>query len=184
MSDKVVFLDRDGTINEEKGYLDNPHDLVLIDGAVEALRLLRQEGFRLIIITNQSGISRGYLTEDTLRKIHERLIKLLKDYDIVIDGIYYCPHLPDDGCGCRKPSTALIVRAVSELGLSIGRAYVVGDKVSDIEMAENAGAKGILVRTGYGVESEKELSSKPFCPSYIADDMMDAARWIIEDRES
>ncbi len=177
--DKVVFLDRDGTINEDVGYLDSPDGLVIIDGALEAIGLLKEAGLRVVIVTNQSGLSRGFIEEEALEAIHKRLLSLLSERGISIDGIYHCPHLPEDGCGCRKPKTGLVERALKDMGIDPDSLYVVGDKISDLELAHNIGAKAVLVLTGQGRESLAELGEDHKCQ--VAKDLLEAAKWIVED---
>ena len=178
---KVVFLDRDGTINDDTGYLNDPNGLVLIDGVVDAVRLLKSNGFKVVVITNQSGIARGIIQSDVLTKIHRKLMALMEKKGAGLDGIYYCPHMPGSGCSCRKPMTGLIDKAVKDIGLDPNRSYVVGDKFSDIEMARKSGSKGVLVLTGYGRETFGELKNKTFGPDFIAEDLLAAAKWIVED---
>lgn len=179
----AVFLDRDGTINEDVGYLNDPQRFKPIKGAFEGIELLKRAGLKVVIVTNQSGLSRGLIGEEDLKAIHERLMAVLSRRGVSIDGIYHCPHLPDDGCECRKPRTGLVERAVKELGIDPNNSYVVGDKVSDVELARNAGAKGVLVLTGCGRESLIELERKGDTPHYIAMDLLEAAKWIVRDVE-
>ena len=179
----AVFLDRDGTINEDVGYLNNPQRLMPIEGALEAIGLLKRAGLKVVIVTNQSGLSRGLIGERDLRAIHERLMTMLSRRGVSIDGVYHCPHLPEEGCRCRKPKTGLVERAAEDLGIDPGSSYVVGDKVSDMELARNIGAKGVLVLTGYGRESLAELEEKGRPPHHVAMDLLEAARWIVRDLE-
>ncbi len=174
----AVFLDRDGTINEDSGYVSKPGEVVLIKGAVEAIRALNSLGIPVIIITNQSGVGRGYFTEDGLKAVNTRLIELLNDGGARIDGIYYCVHLPDDNCGCRKPKTGLITKAASDLGIDPRLSYVIGDKTSDAGLARNAGAKAVMVRTGHG---RKDVQTLLDAPDFVADDIVSAVEWVIED---
>ncbi|MBI5681868.1 MAG: D-glycero-beta-D-manno-heptose 1,7-bisphosphate 7-phosphatase [Deltaproteobacteria bacterium] len=177
----AVFLDRDGTINEDSGYIDSPDRLVIIDGAPSAIKKLNSEGFKVVVISNQSGVGRGYFSKEIADSINKKLEDTLKQEDVHLDGIYYCPHHPDDNCKCRKPRTGLLEIAGEELGIDISKSYVVGDKVSDIELALNAGCKGVLVLTGFGKEHKKIIKTKP---SYIANDLKDAVEWIIKDRDA
>ncbi|PQO31532.1 D-glycero-beta-D-manno-heptose 1,7-bisphosphate 7-phosphatase [Blastopirellula marina] len=160
----AVFLDRDGTINEEVKYLSSPHQLRLIPGAAEAIARLNQAGIPVIVVTNQSGIARGYYTEDDVEQVHSYLDKLLADHGASIDAYYYCPHHPGAivkqylvDCECRKPRTGMLSAAAAQENVSLAQAYLVGDKRSDLRAAISAGARGILVRTGYGKETEQEL---------------------------
>lgn len=160
----AVFLDRDGTINEEVKYLGSPHQLRLIPGAAQAVARLNQAGIPVIVVTNQSGIARGYYTEDDVQQVHAYLDKLLADHGASVDAYYYCPHHPGAivkkylvDCECRKPRTGMLSAAAAQENVSLAHAYMVGDKRSDLRAAVNAGARGILVRTGYGKEVEAEL---------------------------
>lgn len=175
----AVFLDRDGTINEDRGYIDSPESLIIIDGAASAVKRLNAKGFKVIVITNQSGVGRGYFTEDAADAVNKRLEEILKKDGAHLDGIYYCPHHPDDNCECRKPKTGLIERAKMDFPIDLKKSYVIGDKVSDIEIARGIGGKGVLVLTGMGKDEQKKLNHKPH---YIAHDLKDAVEWIIEDR--
>ncbi|MBI3620916.1 MAG: lipopolysaccharide heptosyltransferase II [Nitrospirae bacterium] len=175
----VVFLDRDGTLNRDVGYLSNPEQLELFPGVGAALRALKEAGAQTIIVTNQSGIARGVLTEATLRLIHERLSALLRAEGASVDAVFYCPHHPDDGCRCRKPETELIDRAKRQLGLALDHAYVVGDKLADARLAHRIGAKSVLVRTGHGEQVLKEWPDGERPPDHVANDLPAAAQWII-----
>ncbi|MBI5237952.1 MAG: HAD family hydrolase [Deltaproteobacteria bacterium] len=174
----AVFLDRDGTINEDSGYVSRPEDVVLIKGAVEAVRALNSLGVPVIVITNQSGVGRGYFTEDSLKAVNTRLIELLNVGGARIDGLYCCVHRPDDKCGCRKPKTGLIVKAASVLGIDPRLSYVIGDKASDAGLARNVGARAVMVRTGHGRKDVKTLLD---APDFVADDIVSAVEWVIED---
>jgi D-glycero-D-manno-heptose 1,7-bisphosphate phosphatase len=174
----AVFFDRDGTINEEAGYLSNPEDLSLIKGAAEAVKRLNTLGIKVIVISNQSGVGRGYFSEEDLARVNRRLTELLSYSGARIDAIYYCPHHPEDNCECRKPRPGLLKKAAMEHSVDLGRSYVVGDKNSDVELAGNAGAKGILVKTGFGTS---QLITMAIAPVFVADDILDATMWIIND---
>ena len=174
----AVFLDRDGTINEDTGYIDSPDRLVLISGASSAIKELNLKGFRTVVITNQSGVGRGYFSKEALDTVNKRLEWLIKKQGAHLDAIYYCPHHPDDNCECRKPATGLLEKAKRDFNIDFKKSYVVGDKASDVEIAKNIGCKVILVLTGMGKDEKKKLQS---APSYIADDLKDAVEWIIKD---
>lgn len=188
----AVFLDRDGTVSEEADYLDNADMLRLLPRAAEAIRLINESGLLAVIVTNQSGIARGYFTEAVLNEIHNRMELLLKAEGAHVNGIYYCPHHPEVGlpeyvldCDCRKPRTGMIARAAEELKIDVRSSYVVGDKIIDIELAHKAGARGILVMTGYGREEVKSLGSdRKAWPDHIADDLYDAVKWILSEEEA
>lgn len=172
---RVVLLDRDGTINEDVHYLRHPDDLRLLPGAVEGLRRLAGLGFDLVVVTNQSGLARGYFSPADLEAIHARLCDLLTAEGVALAGIYVCPHGPDDGCSCRKPRPGLALAARADLGFDPGRAYVIGDKRADLHLARAIGATSILVRTGYGAEVERAGGHGAV---YVADDLAAAAAYI------
>ena len=185
---RAVFLDRDGTICEEVGYLDSIEQLRLIPGSAAAIRLLNERGLKAVVVTNQSGVARGFFSELRLQEVHEELERLLRLEGAYLDGIYYCPHHPSDGnepylgvCDCRKPASGLLVRAAADLGLDLRASYVIGDHHSDVECAQRAGAKGILVLTGHGQNSQAETKSWPSPPAYIAPDLYAAVQWVIGD---
>jgi D-glycero-D-manno-heptose 1,7-bisphosphate phosphatase len=163
-----ILLDRDGTLVHARPYLSDPAQLELIDGAAEALAALHAMGYGLALITNQSGINRGYFTSARLDAIHSRLCKMLSDYRVELDGIYYCPHKPSENCQCRKPAPGLALTAARELKIDLQRSFVVGDNSCDIGLGESIGATTCLVRTGYGREVEAEANMSP---NYIMDDL-------------
>jgi D-glycero-D-manno-heptose 1,7-bisphosphate phosphatase len=187
MLDRCVFLDRDGTINEEVNYLSDPDHLRLIGGAAEAIKRLNGGGFKVVVITNQAGIARGYFSEATLQQIHRELEKMLRAQEAHIDAIYYCPHHPAAGigvykidCNCRKPKPGLLEKAARELNLDLHQSFIVGDKPADLQAGVAVGCRPILVRTGYGRESEMEMADSEFQPEYVADDLLEASRWILQ----
>ena len=150
--ERAVFLDRDGTIVEDVNYLADPEELRLLDGAAEALRRLQDAGFLLLVTTNQSGVARGYLSEDKLCHIHEVLRDMLREHGVRLDDCYYCPHLPDGPvehyarrCECRKPKPGLLEAAAREHGVQVGRSWVVGDSERDVEAGRRAGCRTILL---------------------------------------
>jgi len=169
-----ILLDRDGTVIEEKNYLRDPAGVALLPGAVEGMRLLRDAGFGLVLITNQSGIGRGYFTLEDLDRVHERLRELLIEVGISLDGIYICPHAPEQECECRKPKPKLALDAARDLGFDLTRSWMIGDKAADVGLARNCGAGAVLVRTGYGAEAEAEGVK----PEIFADNLLDAAQQI------
>lgn len=178
MKRRVVFLDRDGTINEDVGYLSDPAGLVLIPGAAMAVRLLNEAGVMVVVISNQSGVGRGYYTDTDVEAVNARLVLLLGESGASLDALYWCNHHPDEGCECRKPNSGLVARAVEELSVDVADSYVVGDKVSDVELAGNIGAKGILVLTGKGAREVEKLSSPA---AFVARDLREAVDWIIDE---
>ncbi|MBI5970735.1 MAG: HAD family hydrolase [Deltaproteobacteria bacterium] len=175
-----VFIDRDGTLNDDSGYVGNPSGVVLIEGAAAAIKRLNKAGVKAVVVSNQSGVARGKFTLQDAEAVNKKLIELLAAEGARLDGIYFCPHHPDDGCGCRKPKTGLVVKAAKELGLDVGRSYVVGDKASDIELARNLGpsVKAALVLTGSGEAERGRLS---FQPEFTASDIFQAIEWLIAD---
>lgn len=182
----AVFLDRDGTLIEEAGYLDSLEKLALIPSTVDALRLLARAGFRLVVVTNQSGIALGLFDEPFVRETHDALGARLADAGAHVDGWYYCPHHPAGQvpaltitCECRKPAPALLRQAAEDLGLDLSRSWVVGDRWGDVRLADTAGlAGGILVRTGYGRSAEARPPEGAVA-AFVGDDLMDAAGWIL-----
>ena len=186
----AVFLDRDGTINEQMGYINHLSRFVLLPGVPEAIRLLNKNDFLAIIVSNQSGVARGYFPIDLVYEVHEFLKASLKERGAVIDGIYFCPHHPRGevteygyACDCRKPKTGLIDMACEFFDINLSNSYVVGDRHIDIELAHRVHLDGIMVKTGYGLgEIEHILPHKPIKPIHIARDLLDAVHWII-DRE-
>lgn len=170
-----VLLDRDGTIIVNKHYQRDPAVTELLPNAKEGLDLLRSAGFSLVMITNQSGIARGLLTREDLEAVNASVIEKLGGDGRYFAGVYHCPHVREDGCDCRKPLPGMIFRAAKELGFDAKAAFVVGDRDADIAAGAAAGATTVLVRTGYGSEEERKGTARP---DYVADDLLDAARWI------
>jgi D,D-heptose 1,7-bisphosphate phosphatase len=160
-NNKAIFLDRDGVINKEVSYLSNPKNFEFIEGSIEALKILKEKGFLLIIITNQAGIARDFFTEETLKLIHDKMVKILKQNGIELDDIYYCPHHPDftGPCDCRKPSPGMIFKAKIKHNIDLTKSYMIGDTLNDIQTGKAAKCKTILVLTGYGKEEQKNMSS-------------------------
>lgn len=165
-----VILDRDGTIIEERHYLSDPGQVVLLPGAAKGLAKMRRLGLGLAVVTNQSGIARGYFDHQRLAQVNGRMTELLAGQGVSLDGIYYCPHHPDQGCACRKPATGLIEQASAELGFDQKSCFVIGDKPCDIDMGRAAGAITFLVRTGYGREYQKTCRA-----DHVCDDLLQAA---------
>lgn len=174
---KAVFLDQDGTLIRDKHYLSDPEKISIYSGVVPALKKLKAKGWKLIIGTNQSGIGRGYFTVQELKKVHARLLALFKRERVRIDDIFFCPHLPEEGCRCRKPETGMLEKAKRKHFLNLKECYVIGDKESDILWGKKAGAKSILVLTGVG-KSHRSLCLKK--ADYIARTFSDAAEWILK----
>jgi D-glycero-D-manno-heptose 1,7-bisphosphate phosphatase len=185
----AVFLDRDGTITEEVGYVNHVSRVRLLPAAARAIRLLNQHGVPAIVVTNQSGVAREYFDERLVHRVHERIQGLLRQRGAHLDKIYYCPHHPTAGkspyrkdCSCRKPKPGMLRRAAKELAIDLTRSYVVGDRMKDVSFAHAAGLKGILVLTGYGLgEYEHQRRRWEEQPDFIARDLSQAVRWILAD---
>ena len=189
MTNCGVFLDRDGTINQEMNYLNDIAQFVLIDGAARGVQLLNQAGLKVIVITNQAAVARGYLTEQGLNSIHRAMQDKLRIHHATVDAIYYCPHHPTEGaapyrrqCECRKPNPGMLTRAAEELDVDLHRSFVVGDKLSDLQAGHRVGCETILVRTGYGCEVEQTLAGQPVQPDFVAANLLEASEWILERR--
>jgi D-glycero-D-manno-heptose 1,7-bisphosphate phosphatase len=163
---RFIVLDRDGTIIEEREYLSDPAQVRLIPGVGTTLRELREIGFGLVVITNQSAVGRGFFDEARLAQVHQRLKDLLSREGVQLDGLYVCPHKPDDDCDCRKPKLGLLQKASNDLGFRLEDSIVIGDKACDIEMGHAAGALTFLVRTGYGAQFENEVAA-----DFVVDDL-------------
>ena len=175
----AVFLDRDGTINEERNYLSRPEDVVLFPGAGAALRRLQDAGFKLFIVSNQSGVGRGYFTLADLEQVNQRLLSELAPAGVRIQKIYIAPEAPNQPSRGRKPSPQFLLDARAEFGLDLARSYMVGDKLIDLECGWNAGVdKCILVRTGYGAEIER-ASAESIGRAVVVDDLAAATNWIL-----
>ena len=178
----TVFLDRDGTLNYDPGYLKVAADLKLLAGVGPALARLKGAGANLIVVTNQSGVGRGIVTLKDLEAIHARLEGLLEQEDAALDAIYFCPHHPDDGCRCRKPNVGMVERAVSELQLDLRRSYLIGDHARDIQLANRVGAKAILITTApVDAQALDRLKAEQAMPDAVAKSMAEAVDWILED---
>jgi len=187
MARPAIFLDRDGTINEDIGYVSSPDELIIYPYVARAVRLVNEAGLKVVVITNQSGIARQLYDEAALATIHERLMDELARDGAHLDAVYYCPHHPHIGnalyrqrCECRKPNPGMLQQAAREHDIDLGVSYVIGDKASDINLATNAGARGVLVLTGYGRETLANRDQWPCAPEMIADDLLDAVRQILD----
>lgn len=174
---RFVVLDRDGTILVEKHYLADPQHVELVKGAAEGLRQLQAMGLGLVVITNQSAIGRGMFDEARLEAIHNRMRELLKMVGVQLDGVYVCPHRPEDVCACRKPKAGLLERAARELSFKVKDCVVIGDKACDIDLGRQVGAATVLVRTGYGAQFAADPS---VTPDYVVDDLRHAAQVIAQ----
>ena len=189
----AIFLDRDGTINDEVGYLDHENKLQIIPAAFKAIRLINESGMKAVVITNQAGVAKGLFTEAFVRKINGQIQSALLEQGALIDRFYFCPHHPTEGndlyrriCDCRKPEPGLLHQAAADLDIDLARSYLIGDRLLDIETAHRAGARGILVMTGYGQDLMQEVgpdrANELNQPDYVARDILEAVRWILKDR--
>lgn len=182
-----VFLDRDGTVCEEVGYVNHVTRCRLLPRSTEAIRLLNDAGHKVAIVTNQAGVARGYFDEAMIGRVHERLHTLLSQGGARVDGIYYCAHHPSAGdppyradCDCRKPRPGMILRAAREIGIDLGRSFIVGDSSRDVEAGAAAGVQPVLVLTGYGRgEWEHQRHRFRSSPVHVAEDLLDAVSWIL-----
>lgn len=182
----AIFFDRDGTLNEEIGYVNDPARIRLLPGAPEAVAAARNAGFMTVIISNQSGIARGLITDEQAQAVNRRVCDLLQDFGSRIDGVFYCPHNPKGivlefsiVCECRKPQPGLLRQAEAALGINLRKSFVIGDKATDVEAAIGVGATGILVRTGFGNDEAEEIARRKIAVAYIADGVQQAVEWII-----
>lgn len=172
-----VLLDRDGTIIEHRPYLSEPDQVELLPGVVEGLQAMISLKLRLIVVTNQSGIGRGYFSSGKVDIVHERMLQLLDEHGIHIDAIYFCPHTPTDKCHCRKPSPGLVEKAADQFGFLSNECFIIGDNICDIELSRGVGATSFLVRTGYGRKVEQDQLASP---DYVVDSVSDIAPIIDE----
>ena len=189
MKKPAVFIDRDGTINEQLGYINHLSRFVILPGVSEAVRLLNKNDWWAIIVSNQGGVARGYYPIELVEEIHAFLKSSLKEQRATIDGIFFCPHHPagilpeySSECDCRKPETGLIDRAREVFDIDMSSSYVVGDRHVDIELASRLNLKGVLVKTGYGLgEIEYIIPEKRLKPHHVAEDLLDAVKWILNE---
>jgi D-glycero-D-manno-heptose 1,7-bisphosphate phosphatase len=183
----AVFIDRDGTLTDEVGYVNHPSRLRLLPRSAEAIRRLNAVGTPAVVVTNQAGLARGYFSEEILRAVNESLVEQLARAGARLDGIYVCPHHPTEGeppyrarCECRKPKPGLLRRAAAELGLELTRSTMIGDKPSDLVPGREVGAAAVLVLTGYGRgEWEYRRDRFPLKPDHVAEDLLDAVEWTL-----
>ncbi len=191
---RAVFLDRDGTLNEDPGYIDRPEKIRLFPSTAEAVRRINNSGRKVVVVTNQSGVARGIVDETHLTGIHAHIINLIESAGARIDAVYYCPHYPNVSggvgetgsrylrdCDCRKPKPGMLLQAARDLNLDLRRSAVIGDRYLDIEMAHSVGARGILVLTGYGqMEFDLGKDSWPRMPDLVVPDLMAAVAALLE----
>jgi len=184
---RAVFLDRDGTLSEDVGYASDVTQYRLFPWTIPALRALRHAGYRVIVLTNQSGVARGYFPEALVQAVHLRFERELREQGAQWDAVYYCPHHPEwivpayrRVCSCRKPETGLVERAAREFGLDLSQCVFVGDKYTDILLAHRVGARGVLVLTGHGAEQwERSRKEGWRPPDHVAENVWEAVRWIL-----
>ncbi|MBZ0200026.1 MAG: HAD-IIIA family hydrolase [Ignavibacteriaceae bacterium] len=182
----AIFLDRDGTLNEDPGYLGNPDKVILYPGTGKALsNFKKQLGFKFIVISNQSGIARGLISIENVEAVNKKINVLLSNDDVQIDAFYYCPYHPEfseiEKCGCRKPSPEMVFYAAKKENIDLTHSYFVGDSISDIECGINAGLKTVLVKTGCGKDSIYRLQKENKFPTFVADNISDACNFIYND---
>ncbi|HMC83722.1 MAG TPA: HAD family hydrolase [Candidatus Polarisedimenticolia bacterium] len=188
---RAVFMDRDGTVAEEVGYVNHVSRVRLLPGSAQAIQRIRASGFLAVIVTNQSGVAREYFDEALIGRVHERLEELLTREGAALDGIYYCPHHPREGkppyrreCDCRKPQPGLLTLAAAERQIDLARSYMVGDGIVDVGAGASVGATTILVLTGYGRGLlEHRRSRWTVQPDHIAEDLPSAVSWILQREE-
>ena len=183
--ERGIFLDRDGTIIEEVGYLDRPERVEFFPWTIDAVRTFNRAGLGVFLVSNQSGIARGFFTDAVVEQVHRKIADMLAAGGAHIDAYYYCPHHPDGSvrelakvCGCRKPARGLVDRAASEFGVDPERSFVVGDRWLDVGLARAVGAKAVLVRTGYG-DSEERKPPKDLNADVVVDNLIAASSWIL-----
>jgi len=176
---RAVFIDRDGTVSEEIGYMYHAGLYQPFPFAGPAIRKINESDMKAVLITNQSGIGRGYFDASTVDEVHAILKAELARHHAALDAIYICPHHPDDDCNCRKPNPGMLLRAKEDLDIDLTRSFMIGDKYVDIETAHNVGATSILVRTGYGREQLGKYRSNPKQPHFVVENLMEAVDGII-----
>ena len=187
MKRPAIFIDRDGTINEQMGYINHLSRFHIFPGVPEAIKLLNKNNYLVIVVTNQSGVARGYFPPELVEEIHTHMKASLKNKSAKIDAIFYCPHYPRSKhkeyaieCDCRKPQTGMIKKALDKFDIDLTKSYMIGDHYTDLEFAHNGNIKSIMVKTGYGLgEAEYILPGFPYKPVYVADDLLDAVNWIL-----
>ncbi len=173
---RAVFVDRDDTLMIDVAYCRNPEEVRLLPRAAEGLRILARGGFAIVVVTNQSGLGRGYFDEERLTAVNARLRSELRSRGADFQALYYCPHRPDESCACRKPQPGLLFRAAGELDLDLTRSYTIGDKGWDVEAGKAAGTRTVLITNGRKFEAQEAE------PDFVAKDLVEAARWIVADK--
>ncbi|MDR1122559.1 MAG: HAD family hydrolase [Endomicrobium sp.] len=177
----AVFLDRDGTVIFIKNYLNSPKQVRLYHYAADSINRLRAAGFKVIIVTNQSGVTRRMFTEHDLQKIHEKFVFLLKNAGAEVDAIYYCPHTDEDFCNCRKPKPGMVLQGAKDFNINLEKSYTVGDSIRDYLLGCNVGGKGILVLTGHGKKQQTKIVQKKNKPMAVCKTLKEAVSLIIKD---
>ncbi|MBS4062032.1 MAG: D-glycero-beta-D-manno-heptose 1,7-bisphosphate 7-phosphatase [Bacteroidetes bacterium] len=173
---QAVFLDRDGTINEDCGYLGDPKQVRILPGVTEALTLLKEHRWLLVVVSNQSGIGRGYYGKDDLRAVREVIEMQLSAQGLTLDGAYFCPHAPDEKCACRKPEPGLLLQAADDLDIDLKRSWMIGDKFSDVEAGKRAGCRAVLVDTNQIAGAQQDVPANVV----LKPDLLSAARYILD----
>lgn len=184
---RAIFVDRDGTLNEDVGYVCSLGDFRLYDFAAESIRLINEAGWLAIVVTSQAGVARGFYTEEFLAEVHENMAEQLAREGARVDAIYYCPHHPTDGelpyrqvCDCRKPKPGMLHRAAEDFNLNLTECVVIGDRLRDFAMAQAVGGTSVLVLTGYGqTEFEQDKHNWPQQPDHVAENLLEAVRWVL-----
>jgi len=190
---RAIFLDRDGTINEEVGYIERLDSLRIIPEAYEAIRLINVSSFMAVVVTNQAGVAKGLFNEAFVKQTNERLQEFLRQKGAAIDAFYFCPHHPNEGvppyrrvCDCRKPAPGLFYQAARDMAIDLAASYMIGDRYRDMEAAHRAGVKGVLVKTGYGADVLENIGpdqeTPEAKPDHIAENILEAVHWILENR--
>ncbi len=182
---KACFLDRDGVLIEEKNYLYSISDIYIFPETYEALKLLKNKGFKIIVVTNQAGVAKGYYDENAIGLVHKEMDRLFAIESVAVDAYYYCPHHPKAKikeyalkCDCRKPAPGMILQAVKDFDIDLTKSFLVGDKISDIEAASNAGCIGIMVKTGHGKEQIDKAQREGFI---IKENILDAVKYFLQE---
>lgn len=172
---RALFLDRDGTLIVDRDYLGDPAGVEILPGVGAALRRAKDAGFLLVVVSNQSGVGRGYFPESAVAAVNARMAEYLAREGVVIDRFYHCPHHPNEGCGCRKPEPGMVEAAVRDLGIDPTASFVIGDKTSDVVLARRAGARGVLLKGAQKEEHDGEQAD------YVAETFVDAVEWVINE---
>lgn len=184
---KAIFIDRDGCLIKEFGYISTLEKIKFFKNSIKALKILKQNGYKVIVVTNQSGVAYGYFPESFVNKAHSFISKKLKKYNLKIDAFYYCPHHKKanikkykKSCKCRKPNIGMLLKAKKKFNIDFKKSYTIGDKLTDVKLGHNAKMKGILVLTGFGRRQKKLIKKEKIYPDYIAKDFFHAAKWILK----